>query len=151
MLLSHTTNSNNNMKSCLLFILGLFTFSLVSAQSPIGKWDTYDDEDGKRKSTVEIYEENGKLYGKIVHIYDETKRNNTCTKCSGDKKDKPLMGLVIMENMVQDGDEWEDGEIIKPSNGKTYDCKIWLEGNDVLQVRGYVGFLFKTQTWKRVK
>ena len=81
MLLSHTTNSNNNMKSCLLFILGLFTFSLVSAQSPIGKWDTYDDEDGKRKSTVEIYEENGKLYGKIVHIYDETKRNITCTKC----------------------------------------------------------------------
>jgi uncharacterized protein (DUF2147 family) len=35
-----------------------------------------------------------------------------------------------------------------PETGKVYDCKLWLEG-DVLKVRGYVAFFFRTQTWRR--
>ena len=56
-----------------------------------------------------------------------------------------------MNNLEKDDDEWGDGEILDPNNGKIYDCKIWLEGNDILKVRGYVGFFYRTQTWKRKK
>ena len=45
-----------------------------------------------------------------------------------------------------DDDEWDDGEILDPENGKVYDCKIWVEDGK-LQVRGYVAFFFRTQTW----
>ena len=64
----------------ILTTLFITLFASAFSQSPLGKWDTYDDEDGKRKSTVEIYEQDGKLFGKIVYIYDETKRENLCTK-----------------------------------------------------------------------
>ncbi len=135
-----------------LLILGTLLFSLsIFAQSPIGKWDTYDDEDGKKKSTVEIYKVGDKLYGKIIHIYDESKAKDNCTACTGEKNGKPLMGLVIIEGMEKDGDEWEDGNILDPKNGKTYDCKFWMEGNDTLKLRGYVGWFYRTQTWVRKK
>ena len=54
------------------------------------------------------------------------------------------------DEFIEDDDEWEDGSILDPDNGKTYDCKIWREG-DKLQVRGYIAFFFRTQTWHRVK
>jgi uncharacterized protein (DUF2147 family) len=47
-------------------------------------------------------------------------------------------------------DEWEDGTIMDPDNGKVYDCKLWVEDGK-LKVRGYVAFFFRTQTWVRGK
>ncbi len=120
------------------------------AQSPVGTWRTIDDETGKPKSHVEIYEQNGKLYGKITKLLNPSEPNPTCKKCSGAKKGKPIEGLVIIEGLKKDGDEWEDGTILDPSKGKTYDCKLWLEG-DKLKVRGYVALFYRTQTWQRVK
>lgn len=37
---------------------------------------------------------------------------------------------------------------IYEANGKDYKCSIWLEDGK-LKVRGYIGFLYETQTWKR--
>lgn len=139
------------MKTLLTLCFVCFNLLYLSAQSPIGKWDTYDDETGEKKSVIEIYKEGDQLYGKIIKIYDKAKTNAKCTACNGDKKDKPIVGMVIMENLEKDDDEWDDGEILDPNNGKVYDCKIWLESNDVLKVRGYVGFFYRTQTWKRLK
>jgi uncharacterized protein (DUF2147 family) len=58
-----------------------------------------------------------------------------------------------MRDLEPDGDHFEDGEITDPENGKTYDCKIWLDDNnqDILHVRGYVSFFYKTQDWERVE
>ena len=139
------------MKNLLLLTVTLFVSTLLMAQSPIGKWDSYDDETGELKSKVEIFKKKGKLFGKIEKVYGEAKANNSCTKCKGDKNGLPLVGLEIIENLSKDGNEWEDGTIVDPKNGKVYDCKIWLEGNDTLKVRGYVAFFYRTQTWKRVK
>ena len=41
---------------------------------------------------------------------------------------------------------------VLPENaGKIYDCEMWLEEDnmDELKVRGYIYFLFRTQTWLR--
>jgi uncharacterized protein (DUF2147 family) len=137
--------------TCLIF-LGL---SQVFGQSPIGKWKTIDDETGKEKSIVEIYEKNGKLYGKIVQILEFTTddRDPKCTLCpSGDDRyNKRITGMEIIRDLEKDGKEWADGTVLDPQNGKIYDCKIWLEGADTLKLRGYVAFFFRTQTWYRVK
>jgi len=40
-----------------------------------------------------------------------------------------------------------------PENGKVYDCKVWVDEDepDKLNVRGYIGFFYRTQNWYRVK
>lgn len=55
------------------FIALIFIFNFVfasSGQSPIGIWKTVDDESGQEKSHVEIFQKNGKLYGKIVKLLE---------------------------------------------------------------------------------
>lgn len=59
--------------------------------------------------------------------------------------------MVIIERLVQDGDDYEDGTILDTNNDKVYDCKIWVDEKGDLQVRGYVGWFYRTQTWSRVK
>ena len=129
----------------------LITFLLplaMFAQDINGRWVTIDDNTGKRRSVVEIEVKDGKANGRIVEIYDKTKADKTCDACTDDRKGKRIQGMEIIRGMVKDGDEWEDGTIMDPDNGKIYDCKLWLE-NGQLKVRGYVAFFFRTQTWVR--
>jgi len=125
----------------------------VSAQSVIGKWKTFDDKTGDAKSVVEIYEKDSKVYGKIIEILNPEKKNDKCTKCSGQDKDKPLKGLTIIKGLKKDGKEYSDGEILDPSSGKLYKCTISLENKDKLKVRGYVGIsaFGRSQTWTRIE
>ena len=139
------------MKHSIVILVICFSFLQLSAQSPIGKWDSYDDETGQKKSVIEIYKEGDKLNGKITELYDKSKTTAVCKECTDDRQNKLIIGMVIMNNLEKDDDEWGGGEILDPNNGKIYDCKIWLEGNDILKVRGYVGFFYRTQTWKRKK
>ncbi len=141
------------MKKVFLTIsLIVFTVITAVAQDVTGKWKTIDDETGEAKSIVEIYKENGKVYGKVVEIFDAKKRNLKCVKCTGSDKNKPIMGLVIIKGLEKDGDEYNGGTITDPNNGKVYKSYIELEGPNTLKVRGYIGFslLGRTQTWKRV-
>ncbi|TXI80572.1 MAG: DUF2147 domain-containing protein [Flavobacteriales bacterium] len=129
-------------------LLALIFTTALSAQDITGRWVTIDDNTGKRRSVVEITLKNGKASGRIVEIFDKSKVNNTCEVCTDDRKGKRVLGMEIIRDMEKDGDEWEDGTILDPDNGKVYDCKLWVE-NGRLMVRGYVAFFFRTQTWVR--
>jgi uncharacterized protein (DUF2147 family) len=143
------------MKNNILIIAALFFTTIFYSQNQtvIGKWKTIDDETGKAKSIVEIYEKSGKIYGKIIDIIDVEKKKSLCTNCSGDEKNKPVIGLVIIKGLKKDGKEYNSGKILDPTSGKLYKCFLALDGNDKLNVRGYIGVaLFgRTQTWNRVK
>ena len=116
-----------------------------------GLWITQDDESGKQKSEVLIYKENGKLYGKIVRLLLPEDQGKICVNCKGKDKGKPIVGLVIVNNLIWDGESWEDGTILDPKSGKLYDCYITFEDNNNLKVRGFLGFsiLGRTQNWIR--
>lgn len=131
----------------------VLTVITAVAQDVTGKWKTIDDETGEAKSIVEIYKQDGKVYGKVVEILDPKKRDMTCIECTGADKDKPILGLVIIKGLEKDGDEYNDGTITDPNNGEVYKCYIELDGPNKLDVRGYIGFslLGRTQTWLRVK
>lgn len=131
-----------------LFLISILFITNSNAQSIVGKWKTIDDETGKEKSIVEIFMKDGKAYGKIIKLFLEPDENQDpiCDECTDYRKGKKLIGMNVITNMVKDGDEWEDGEIMDPNNGKIYDCKLWVEGGK-LQVRGYIAFFFRTQTW----
>lgn len=133
-------------------LITLFSLSGVVAQSIEGKWKTIDDETGEAKSIVEIYQKDGKIYGKVVEILNPEKRDGLCEKCKGDRKDKPVLGMVIIDGLDKDDDEYKGGKILDPEKGKEYKCKIWLDSDDKnkLFVRGYVAFFYRTQNWYRV-
>ena len=142
------------MKKYFLTVLFVAISGMFSASAQVtGKWKTIDDETGEEKSIVEIYEKDGKVYGKVVEILNPAKKDAKCTKCKGSDKDKPILGLVIIKGLEKDGDEYTDGDILDPNKGKTYSCTIKLDGKDKLDVRGYLGFSFigRSQTWHRVK
>lgn len=132
--------------TCLLLCFGL----AASAQrtTPVGKWKTVDDASGKVKSVVEIFEKSGKLHGRVLELFDPPEPNPVCDKCAKDdpRHGKPVKGLEVIRNMVHDGKEWANGDILDPENGKVYRGKIWVE-HGKLQVRGYIAFLYRTQTW----
>ena len=70
--------------------------------SPVGKWKTIDDETGKPKSVVILWEENGILYGKIERLFrtPEEEQNPLCDECKGENKDKPIIGMTILEGLT---------------------------------------------------
>ncbi len=131
----------------------LITVSTLSAQTVMGKWKTIDDNTGVAKSIVEIYEQDGKVYGKVAEILNKDRVDAVCTECEGKDKDKPILGLVIIRGLEKDGDEYNGGRILDPESGTLYKCYIELEEKDKLKVRGYVGFslLGRTQYWLRAE
>ena len=143
------------MKNKIVVVAVLFFVTIFHAQNKavIGKWKTIDDETGSAKSIVEIYENSGKIYGKVSEILEEEHKNKVCSKCSGDDKDKPILGMLIIKGLTKVGDVYTKGKILDPKNGKLYKCFISLEEDDKLKVRGYIGIpLFgRTQYWYRVK
>ncbi|WP_444928645.1 DUF2147 domain-containing protein [Microbulbifer sp. SSSA002] len=138
------------IRNLLLATFGLLFALQASAADILGNWRTIDDETGETKSIVNLYEKDGKYYGKIVDLL--LKPDDTiCDQCPGDLKGKPMVGLDVITDMVKKGDKYEGGEILDPLKGKVYDCKIWLEDDNTLKVRGYLGFLYRTQTWHRAE
>lgn len=135
----------------------LFTTSALAQEaSPVGRWTTIDDETKKHKSVIAIYEENGKLFGKIEKLFREPneEQNPVCDKCEGALKNQPIIGMVILRDLKKDDDEWSGGTILDPGNGKTYKCKIAVEdGGKKLKVRGYIGLslIGRTQRWVRAE
>lgn len=143
------------MKKSIVFGLVVFFAMIFNAQSQnvLGKWKTVDDETGQAKSIVEVYEKGGKVYGKVVEILRPEHKKDICTKCEGADKNKPILGMIIINGLEKDDAEYNGGTILDPQNGKKYKCYIALESPDKLKLRGYIGLsiMGRTQYWTRVK
>ena len=141
------------MKKKILVVLLCIASGAMMGQSVIGKWKTIDDNTGKAKSIVEIFEENGKVYGKVIEILNPDRQDALCDNCSGADEGQPILGMTIIRGLKKDGDEYNSGKILDPESGKLYKCYIELEEDDSLKVRGYIGFslLGRTQYWQRAE
>ncbi len=136
-----------------VFFVVFFILSIVvNAQPIVGEWETYDDKTGDKLSVVEIYKTGNKYFGKITHLYKDP-LDSVCEKCEGKNKDKPVVGLLILENLEEDDDEYNGGTILDPDNGEYYKCYIELVNENKLKLRGYIGIslLGRTQYWQRKK
>ena len=139
-----------------LLSLLIITLSLTAyGQSCLGKWVTIDDETNKKKSIVELYKEDGKMYGKITYLFPREGRepNAKCKECKDDRKNEPLLGLQIVRDLEWDGGAWKKGTIVDPEDGKVYTLKMWIDkdNNNYLNVRGYIGPFYRTQKWVKIK
>ncbi|MDO8789307.1 MAG: DUF2147 domain-containing protein [Sulfuritalea sp.] len=138
-----------------VFAAGLALAAFAQSMSPVGLWQTIDDETKKAKSFVRITEKDGVISGKIEKIVDPAKQDSKCDECASDdpRKGKPVIGMTILTDLKKDGDNvWSDGKILDPNNGKSYNAKVTLiEGGKKLEMRGSILFIGRTQTWVRVE
>ncbi len=138
--------------AALLLLAGSFAAVAQPSASPVGTWRTFSDRTGQESGQVQIWDQGGQLYGRIVGIRDAAKRDAVCDKCTDDRRGQKVMGMQIIRGMKPDGAQWDGGEILDPENGSTYRCTMRLaDGGRKLIVRGFIGIsLFgRSQTWLR--
>jgi uncharacterized protein (DUF2147 family) len=141
-----------------LVLAGAAFAAAAQSASPAGAWKTIDDATKKEKSVVRIVDNGGVYSGRIEKLLESTMAPDAvCKECTDDRKDKPVVGLLIVRNMKQSADDksvFEGGDILDPANGKVYKAKMKLIDNgSKLEVRGFVGIslLGRTQTWIRAE
>lgn len=137
-----------------LQLLCASAIALAAESSPVGAWKTIDDQTGQVRAIVRIAEVNGEYQGQIENIFPQPGEDPSprCEACSGARRDRPLLGMVIIENIRKRDREYSGGTILDPETGTTYRCSLALaDAGRKLLVRGFVGFsLFgRTQTWLR--
>ena len=134
----------------LLMLTGFSAKTFAQKDKLEGLW--YNAE---KTAKINIYKgTDGKFWGKIVWLKEPEKNGKPKTdenNPKAERKNDPLLNLVILSHFEKDGDDlYNDGEIYDPKNGKTYSCKITHKGTS-LSVRGYVGIslIGRTTTWER--
>ncbi len=141
-----------NMKSSkqqLLFLFFLCSSLLGFSQDEvIGTWLS-ESKEGK----TEIYKKDGKYYGKLIWLKEPKNLDGTDKidqhNPNHNLRQKPLIGLNIINGLTYKNKKWTDGSIYDPKTGKSYDCTLMIE-NGKLLVRGYIGWFFETRNWTRV-
>lgn len=141
------------MKRVLAFTLALAASAAFAQMTPVGLWRNVDDKTGEAKAEIRIVDQGGKLFGRIEKTLTK-KGKPTCEECKDERKDQPIVGLEIIRNAqkAEGQDVWEHGKILDPENGKEYTLRLApIDGGQKLQVRGYIGPFYRTQTWVRVQ
>lgn len=134
------------------FMLAFWSFTGHS-QSIFGKWKTIDDRTGNPKAIINIFEKDGLMYGHVQKILEFGKEDSVCTKCDGEQKNKPIVGMTVIHAARETSDGIYKGDtLFDPEQAMTFRCKIWLNPDNIdeLKVRGYLAFIYRTQTWLRV-
>jgi uncharacterized protein (DUF2147 family) len=143
-----------------LMLVLIFWAALVRGaygDAVLGYWTTQDKD-----AVFEIYRCGVEYCGKIVQM-DEPSYPPEDKDLAGlpkmDRKNpdpglrsRKLLGLTILERFGYDGGNAWSGRVYNPEDGRTYSCKLSIDGGgDRLKVRGYVGLtlLGRTQTWTR--
>lgn len=140
---------NSLIASLLALPLLAAAFAASAQTSPVGRWKTYDEDSGKPRLIVDVYEaKGGTIAAKVVDTLFAP--DAVCTECKGAQKGKPIKDMVILWGLKPDGNEYTGGTVLKLANGKTYKSKAELQdGGKKLQVSGCLGFICKHQTWTR--
>ncbi len=147
-------------KNFALLLLALLAFPLLQLTAQNKKTDILGEwlnEEGDAR--VEMFERNGKIYGKLSWLKDPIDEDTGKPKLDKNNDDprlqqRPLLGLEILSGFTFDGKkEWKGGEIYDPKNGKTYSCYMAFDSPNKLKIRGFIGIslLGRTTYWTRVK
>jgi uncharacterized protein (DUF2147 family) len=124
----------------------------AQAPSPVGIWTTFGDEGAKPEGRVRIEEVDGEFVATVIAVLSADDPNPACTRCEGELRGKPIVGLKILKGLRREGDAFGGGTILDPDEGRSYRCAArLLDGGRRLELRGYIGLplLGRTQVWLR--
>ena len=159
------------MKRIIALFICLVIAAVCFAQTDpvVGYWLSIDEKTNNVTAGWQIYIENNILYGKILSLADEP-RGTLATECKERYNGFPLSGRVNQMQIAgppwifgltkhAEG-EWRGGNIIDPSDGSMYGCRVIFHsagsraGNrsfqtDTLEMRGNFGPIARSQYWRK--
>lgn len=121
--------------------------------SPVGFWQPLDGS-GKPLGLIRIFEANGLYYGQIEPSSPHDDRSARCARCTGDRHNQPIIGLILMRHLRPKNGAYVDGDIVDPNTGRIWSCSLRLtDGGRELIMRGFFGIslLGRSQTWRRAE
>ncbi|MCO5945751.1 DUF2147 domain-containing protein [Mucilaginibacter flavidus] len=103
----------------------------------------------KKDAKIEIYKKGEHYFGRSIWVANPRKDNKNPSEAL---KTREVLGIELLTDFSYDDGVYDSGRIYDPESGKTYDCKMSLNG-DLLKVRGYIGIsLFgRTEFFQRIK
>jgi len=142
-------------KLVVLFFLGIYSLAGFAQDEDkiLGIW--WNEE---KTTKIEVSKKDGKYIGTIVFMIPEKYENGQPPKDDNNPDEKlqsrSLIGLQILEGFVFDAKkkEWKEGTIYDPKSGNTYDCYGWLESDELLKLKGFIGgirWLGRSSEWYR--
>jgi hypothetical protein len=113
-----------NVKLVLLLVLAAVSPALEAAtltdlSSPDGLWAPTDGQ-GRPLGLIRIFEQDGVFYGRIEPSSPADDSSARCTHCTGERKDQPIIGLVIMGHLTLKDHQYVGGDILDPRTGWIY-------------------------------
>lgn len=136
-----------------LIFLSLLSFNGMAQSNTqiLGTW--FNTE---KTAQIEIMNSGEEFLGKIIWLNPATKDGQpVLDKANENEKlrNRPIMGLTILEGLKYEGGVWKGGKIYDPNSGKTYSCELKLKSPEKLEVKGFLGFSWigKTVEWTKVK
>jgi uncharacterized protein (DUF2147 family) len=152
-------------KLTILFVLLTAAAGICFADPVEGFWISMDEKTGKPTAGWEIYQQGGKLFGKILSIYEKP-QTERAYKCKESYRGFPIPGKVNEMQVVgtiwlwglsmNRSGQWSGGNIIDPDSGNMYGARVTFraaDGNryktDTLEMRGSIGPLGRSQFWSR--
>ncbi|MDA8561878.1 DUF2147 domain-containing protein [Gammaproteobacteria bacterium] len=145
------------MHNTFLYVFFYFLITLSQSANAIEKndfvdlWRTYDLKKNLR-STVRFYINNNELKADIVESLNNKQKN--CQNCKGKFKNKPYIGMNIINGLKFNNNKWVNGNVLDTDTGNFYKCNISIsKDKKVMFFHAYKGFPIFGQTmqWKRVE
>ena len=106
------------------------------------------------KVTVRISSCSGNLCGTIVGLKKPLDKEGRPKRDKDNPnpalRNRPVIGLTILNGLSPRGDDRWSGTIYNPDDGNTYDSDVMLVNDRTLKVKGCVAFVCKTRKFTRI-
>ncbi|MDR2485456.1 MAG: DUF2147 domain-containing protein [Treponema sp.] len=150
----------------LAWVLALSSGFCFAADPAEGYWLSIDEKTGKITAGWEIYQNNGKLYGKMLSVlgYPQDVKAGRCKESypgfplAGKVYEMSVIGTPWIFGLTMDrAGQWSRGNVINAEDGAMYKCKITYRAadgkkyrTDTLEMRGEIGLgIGRSQFWQK--
>ena len=115
-----------------------------TAEDAFGVWLNPENQ-----SNVEFYRCGEGLCAKITKVSDAQKTDDKNPDAA--KRNRPIVGLVIMEGAKRSGANTWSGTLYNRADGKSYSGTVTVKAKNTLDLSGCVALVVcRTTTWTRV-
>jgi len=137
----------------------------VNAESVIGTWANWSDDNKIIDSHIEIFKEGKEFKGKIIWLretvfpvgHEKAGQEKVDCKNPNEKlRGRKVLGLEMLTKFKYNKNDkrWVDGKVYNATDGKTYHGNMWLLEDGNLKLKGSIdawGLIGKEKTWTPIK